>query len=167
MMRSLLLGGLGLFVLAALAIWLGAPTQVQAITAPPTSAMSLVSTPAAPEIFASPVHGGCYIAGPSECRIHVEPFTINISSGTKLALFKLVAIQMGTGAQTVIYDWRPDQSNPAPPLGTTYTPSLVAQDFAATCGKSYEISLQGKDTGDTNTFNLGLTGQFTCTLGVP
>ena len=120
-----------------------------------------------PEIFASPIHGGCYIAGPSECRIHVEPFTIDIASGTKLAFFKLVAIQMGTGAQTVIYDWRPDQSNPVPSIGTTYTPSLVAQDFAATCGKSYEISLQGKDTGDTNTFNLGLTGQFTCTLGMP
>jgi hypothetical protein len=82
-----------------------------------------------------------------------------------LALFRLVAIRGRTGAQTTIYDWRPDQSNPVPALGTTYTPSLVAKDFAATCGESYEISLQGKDTGDTSIFNLGLTDQFTCPIG--
>lgn len=154
----LVLSGLGFAVLVVLGLGLGAPSNPTADIAPTTTA---------PEIYASPIHGGCYIAGPSECRIHVEPFTINIQSGSKLALFRLVAIQMGTGTQTVIYDWRPDQSNPAPPSGTTYTPSLVAQDFAATCGKSYEISLQGKDTIDTNVFNLGLTGQFTCTLGMP
>jgi hypothetical protein len=158
MTRILLLSGLGFAVLIALGIGLGAPSNSPGNIAPTT---------AAPEIYASPIHGGCYIAGPSECRIHVEPFTINIQSGSKLALFRLVAIQMGTGTQTIIYDWRPDQSNPAPPSGTTYTPSLVAQDFAATCGKSYEISLQGKDTIDTVTYNLGLTGQFTCTLGMP
>lgn len=167
MTRSLLLASLGLSVVIALVVWLGGSPPAQAPVVPSTSAMSLVSTPAAPEIFASPIHGGCYIAGPSDCRIHVEPFTINIASGTKLALFKLVAIQMPSNVQIVLYDWRPDQSNPAPPLGTTYSPSLVAQDFAATCGKSYEISLQGKDTGDANVFNLGLTGQFTCTLSMP
>jgi hypothetical protein len=85
----------------------------------------------------------------------------------QIGTFGVLTIGSTLGAQTVIYDWRPDQSNPAPPSGTTYTPSLVAQDFAATCGKSYEISLQGKDTIDTNIFNLGLTGQFTCTLGMP
>jgi hypothetical protein len=164
MTRVLLLIGLGLAVLMALLVWLDVPPRTPDSASVTTSADS---TPAAPEIFASPVHGGCYIAGPSDCRIHVEPFTINIGMGTKLALFKLVAIQMPSNVQTVIYDWRPDQSNPAPPTGTTYTPSLVAQDFAATCGKSYEISLQGKDTGDTTVFNLGLTGQFTCTLGMP
>ncbi len=120
---------------------------------------------AAPDIFASPVHGGCYIAGPSDCRIHVEPFTINIAAATKLVQFQLVAIQGGTGVQKVIYDFRPDQSNPVPPSGNTFTPSLVAQDFGATCGQSYEISLQGKDTGDASLFNLGLTAQFSCPKG--
>ncbi len=120
-----------------------------------------------PLVFASPVHGGCYIAAPGQCKIHVEPFTINIASGTKIALFRLVAIRLPGGAQTTIYDWRPDQSNPAPPTGTTYTPSLVTQDFAATCGNNYEVSLQGRDTGDVNVFNLGLTGQFTCPTTVP
>ena len=162
MTRILLLAGFGLSVLVALVVWLGVSprTQEAAVLAP-------ISTPAAPQIYASPIHGGCYIAGPSDCRIHVEPFTIDIASGQKLVLFQLVAIQRGTGTQTVIYDWRPDQSNPVPPFGESYTPSLVAQDFAATCGKSYEISLQGKDTGDTSVFNLGLTGQFTCTLDMP
>jgi hypothetical protein len=167
MTRFLLSAGLGLSVLVVLVVGLAVSAHAQEPAAPATSPQTLISTPAAPEIFASPIHGGCYIAGPSECRIHVEPFTINIASGKKLALFRLVAIQMGTGTQTVIYDWRPDQSNPAPSSGTTYTPSLVAQDFAATCGKSYEISLQGRDTGDTNVLNLGLTGQFTCTLSMP
>ena len=122
---------------------------------------------AATNIFASPIHAGCYIAGPSDCRIHTEPYTIDIASGQKLVRFQLVAIQLPAGIQTMIYDWRPDQSNPVPPIGATFTPSLVAQDFAATCGKSYEISLQGQDTGDTSLFNLGLTGQFTCPSAMP
>jgi len=165
MTRILLLTGLGFAVLMALMIGLGAPPRVAPRTPQPAAAQ--VSTPAAVEIFASPIHGGCYIAGPSDCRIHVEPFTIDIASGQKLSFFQLVAIQLPAGKQTVIYDWRPDQSNPVPGIGSTYSPSSVAQDFAATCGKSYEISLQGKDTGDTSAFNLGLTGRFTCTLGLP
>jgi hypothetical protein len=162
MTRFLLLAGLSLAVIVVLVVGLAASPHTMAAPLP-----SLSATPAAPEIYASPIHGGCYIAAPADCRLHVEPFTINIAAGSKLALFKLVAIQMGSGAQTVIYDWRPDQSNPAPPSGTTYTPSLVAQDFAATCGKSYEISLQGSDTLTTTTYNLGLTGRFTCTLSLP
>ena len=122
---------------------------------------------AAPEIFASPVHAGCYIAAPSDCRIHVERFTINLATSEKLVYFKLIAIQQGTGIQTTIYDFRPDQSNPAPSSGSTYTPSQVTQDFAATCGKSYEISLQGQDTGDSSGYNLGLTSYFTCPTTVP
>jgi hypothetical protein len=148
---KLLAGGALLILLGLLAVRLAVGSQ---------PAMA-----AAPEIFASPVHAGCYLAKADRCKIHVEPFTINIASGQKLALFRLIAIRGGTGAQTTIYDWRPDLSNPVPVIGTTYTPSLVAKDFAARCGASYEISLQGKDTGDTNIFNLGLTDQFTCPKG--
>jgi len=122
---------------------------------------------AAPDIFASPVQAGCYIAGPNDCRIHADPFIINIASGKKLVRFQLVTIQGGTGIQTVVYDFRTDQSNPAPASGTTYTPSLVAQDFAATCGKAYMLSLQGMDSGDASLFNLGLTNQFTCPATMP
>jgi hypothetical protein len=125
------------------------------------------AAPDAPDIFASPVQAGCYIAAPNDCRIHVDPFTINISSGKKLGFFQLVAIQSGTGTQTAVYDFHTDQSNPAPSSGITYSPSLVAQDFGATCGKSYMLSLQGKDSGDTATYNLGLTSQFTCPSRVP
>jgi hypothetical protein len=125
---------------------------------------------AAPEIYASPVQAGCYIATPNDCRIHVDPFTINLNTtpGTKLVQYSFVAIQLPSGIQTTIYDFRTDQSNPAP-VGAvfSYSPSLVAQDFAATCGKNYEISLQGQDTADSSVYNLGLTRQFTCPTGVP
>jgi hypothetical protein len=121
----------------------------------------------ATEIFASPIQAGCYIAAANDCRIHADPFTINIASGQKLVFFQLVAIQSGTGAQTVIYDFHTDQSNPAPSSGTTFAPSLVAQDFGASCGKSYLLSLQGKDSGDSSAFNLGLTSAFTCPSGMP
>ncbi len=151
--RKFLLFGLAAIVLGLLAAW------------PVFNNHSQVK--AEPDIYASPIHGGCYISGPAECRLHVDPFTINIASGKKLVRFQLVAIQGGTGIQTTFYDWRPDQSNPAPSSGTTYAPSLVSQDFAATCGKSYMISLQGMDTGDANMFNLGLTGQFTCPSSAP
>ncbi len=159
--KGIWLAGCGLLLLGLLALRF-------AVGSPPALAAGTVAVPpAAPEIFASPVHAGCYLAKADRCKIHVEPFTINIASGQKLALFRLVAIRSSTGVQTTIYDWRPDLSNPVPASGTTYTPSSVAQDFAATCGKSYEINLQGQDTGDTNVFSLGLTGQFTCTLSMP
>jgi hypothetical protein len=118
-------------------------------------------------IYASPVQGGCYISAPNDCRLHVDPFTINLTPGSKLVFFQLVAINTGNGTQRVIYDFRPDQSNPVPPSGSTYSPSLVAQDFAATCGEKYEISLQGQDSFDNNPFNLGLTTEITCPSSAP
>jgi hypothetical protein len=120
---------------------------------------------AATNIFASPVQASCYLARHDVCKIHVEPFTIDIASGQKLVKFQLITIQGGTGTQHVIYDFRPDVSNPVPFIGNTFTPSLVAKDFAATCGRSYEVSLQGQDSGDASMFNLGLTAQFTCPTG--
>ncbi len=120
---------------------------------------------AAVDILASPVQAGCYLAKRDRCKIHVEPFTINIASGKKLVFFQLLTIQAGTGTQQVIHDFRPDVSNPVPLSGNTFTPSLVAQDYAATCGHTYSLSLQGRDTGDANAYNLGVTGQFTCPTG--
>lgn len=164
-----MIGRRGFVLLSALALAAAAP-RLAAQEQPRSPDANARLSPLAsrtPLIFASPVHGGCYIAAPGQCKIHVEPFTISIASGKKLAQFSLVAIRIGPGAQTVLYDWRPDQSNPAPAIGTTYTPSLVTQDFAATCGGSYQVSLQGKDTGDANVFNLGLTATFTCPTAVP
>jgi len=121
---------------------------------------------AEPDIFASPINAGCYIAGPNDCRFHVEPFTINLATSSKIVQFRIVAFPT-SGSSQIIYDFRPDSSNPPPPSGSTYTPSLVAQDFAATCGKSYTLSLQGIDSSNPTLFNLGTTAQFTCPSAVP
>jgi hypothetical protein len=123
------------------------------------------SVRAEPQIFASPVHAGCYLEKIDRCKIHVEPFTINLTAGEKLVLFTLFATRLSSSSQAMIYDFRPDQSNPVPAVGDTYTPSLVAKDFAAICGETYTVSLQGQDTGDASPLNLGLTGQFTCPKG--
>jgi hypothetical protein len=130
----------------------------------PDSQMRLVH--AEPEIFASPIHAGCYIAAPSDCRIHVEPLTINIQGGSKIMYFQLIAAPTGYSPR-VIYDWKPDLGNPLPPSGTIVQPSQVTQDFAATCGRSYSISLQGRDTLDGSALSLGTTGTFTCPSVVP
>ena len=120
---------------------------------------------AAPAIFASPIQAGCYLAKPDQCKIHVDPFAIDIASGQKLDQFELVATRIGTGVLTTIYDFRTDLSNPAPFLGSSYTPSLVAKDFAAACGETYTLTLEGKDTGDASLFSLGMTHQFSCPTG--
>jgi len=65
-------------------------------------------------IFASPVQAGCYIVAPGQCRIHTDPFTINVASGKKLVFFKLVLVTIPGGTQTVVYQSHKDQSNPAP-----------------------------------------------------
>lgn len=134
-------------------------------------ALTLASAIALPApvlaIFASPVQAGCYVVAPGQCRIHVDPFTINLASGKKLVFFKLVLIAVPGGAQTTVYDFHPDQSNPVPASGSTYTPSGVAQDIAATCGTSYQLSLQGQDTGDSSAFNLGLTSTIACPATAP
>jgi hypothetical protein len=122
---------------------------------------------AAPEIFASPIQAGCYIAGPGDCRIHADPFTIEVSSGQKLVKFDLVTVNITkAGIQNVIYDFRTDQSNPVPFTGTSYTPSLVGQDFAVTCGDTYQLVLEGQDSGDPSPLSLGSTNQFTCPTGI-
>jgi hypothetical protein len=136
-----------LLALIALAAWplLAHPKQVEA----------------APLVFASPINGGCYIAAPNQCYLHVDPFNINIASGKKLVSFQL----QSNGVP--VYDFRTDVSNPPPASGMTYSPSLVMQDFAAVCGRTYTINVVGKDSGDTNSLNMGLTGAFTCPSSVP
>lgn len=126
-------------------------------------ALHLSETPRAlaePQVFSSPIHGGCYITAPDVCKIHVDPFTINVNTGTgsRLVLFRLYA----NGSP--IYDFRTDVSNPP---GTNYSPSLVMQDFAATCGETYYLNIVAQDTGDPNPLNAGQTAEFTCPAGVP
>lgn len=144
--RILLLALLGAFMISPL------PGQPQQAVAEVT-------------IYASPVQAGCYRAKPDLCKIHVEPFTINLAAGQKLAYFQLQATRTGARAPVVIYDFRPDLSNAVPFSGSTFTPSRVAKDFAALCGKSYSISLLGRDTGDSVPYILGSTAEFTCPQG--
>jgi len=122
---------------------------------------------AGPSVYASPLHGGCYQVRPDRCKIHLEPFSIALAPGTSLVRFQVTAINAASGKQTIIYDFRPDLSNPPSAFfGSTYTPTSVAKDFAAICSNTYTVSLQGQDSGDGAMFNLGQTGQFTCPVGV-
>lgn len=116
--------------------------------------------PQAPAGFASPINGGCYITAPNVCKIHVDPFTININdgAGAKLEFFTLYA----NGKP--IYDFRTDISNPP---GVDYSPSLVMQDFAAKCGETYYLNMIAKDSSDSSPLNYGQTTQFTCPAEVP
>lgn len=115
---------------------------------------------AAPEGFASPINGGCYIAAENSCKIHIDPFVININdgAGAKLEQFTLYA-----NGQP-IYDFRTDVSNPPT---ADYSPSLVALDFAARCGITYTVNMVAKDTTDANPLNYGQTQPFACPSTVP
>lgn len=110
-------------------------------------------------VYASPINAGCYITAPNQCKIHVDPFTINVepAPNNRLAEFRI-----SMGGQ-VVYHFATDQSNP--PYGN-YSPSLVALDFAATCGSTYSISLQGR-TVDAGFYNLGSTRNVTCPSTIP
>ena len=120
----------------------------------PTTAQDL-------EVFyTSPINGGCYIAGPNQCKLHVDPFMINLhgADGSKLVEFALYA----NGHK--IYDFRTDVSNPP---SNDYYPSLVAMDFAATCGETYYMNLTARTDDYPNSLNAGQTAQFTCPANVP
>ena len=114
-----------------------------------------------PMIFVSPIHAGCKAFNARTCQIVVEPITINVVSGQKLALFQIRVDNM------VVYDWRPDQSNPPPFVGTLYSLSPVAWGFGVTCNKSHTVSLVGRDTGDASLFNLGSTSPIQCPAPLP
>jgi hypothetical protein len=150
--RKILLVSLALSIIGLLGFWLTFD-KAQPVTAEP-------------DIYVSPVHAGCYIAAQNDCRIHVEPFTITVNTGSKLDYFQLWASRIGYSAG-MIYDFRPDVSNPLPLSGSVVTPSLVAQDYAAQCGATYYIYLIGKDTLDPTQYILGSTAQFTCPINVP
>jgi len=116
--------------------------------------------PQAPAGFASPINGGCYIAALNQCKLHVDPFTINIDEGNGARLERFTLYANGNP----IYDFRTDLSNPP---AADYTPSLVMEDFAAECGVTYFMNLVAKDSSDTNPLNYGQTAQFTCPVSVP
>ncbi len=115
------------------------------------------------DILASPVQAGCYLAKRDRCKIHVEPFTINLAGGQKLVFFQLV-------------DDLGRHRDPASDLRLSSGPlkpgSVKRQHFHSFAGSPrimlspaaihIRSACRGRDTGDANAYNLGLTGQFTC-----
>lgn len=118
------------------------------------------AAPESPAGFASPINGGCYIASNNNCRIHIDPFTININDGAGARLEQFTLYANGKP----IYDFRTDVSNPP---GVDYSPSPVMLDFAARCGETYEVNMIAKDTTDANPLNYGQTAKFTCPANIP
>lgn len=116
------------------------------------------ATSAAPEnvVYASPIHASCYLATRSTCKIQIDPFTIQKSTGPALLGFQVLA------NGTLLYDFKTDVSNP--PI-LNYTPSRVKQDFAATCGTTYDIFLIAKDASDPNYYVLGGIQDVVCPPG--
>jgi len=118
------------------------------------------AAPERPTGFASPINGGCYVAAEGVCKIHIDPFTININEGAGASLEFFTLYANGNP----IYSFRTDISNPP---RADYSPSLVMEDFAAECGQTYVVNLVAKDTSDANPLNYGQTGAFTCPSTVP
>lgn len=128
----------------------------------PQPAIQQADSPSAPEVYASPINAGCYIVAPNDCRIHVDPFTISLMAGSTLKNFSLQA----NGVE--IYQFKTDASNPPNGGGTgKYTPSLVTQDFAAACGKTYDLFLIGQDSLDPSPLSMGAALNITCPSSVP
>lgn len=104
--------------------------------------------PMQPSVFASPIHAGCKTFTASRCQIWADPFTISVSAGKRLTALRIALNGV------IAYDYMTDVSNP--PVGN-YSPSPVKMGFAARCGATYTVSLQGRDSGDATFFVLGST----------
>lgn len=145
-------------LLAKLKLWLIIPVSVILLTGGNLLLAQPQTTTAAPEqqVYASPINAGCYQATRTTCKIHVDQFTINKSSGPALLGFQLYA------NASLVYDFKTDVSNP--PKGN-YTPSLVKQDFAVTCGQTYDVMLAAKDADNPNYYVLGVDYDVTCPMG--
>jgi hypothetical protein len=108
------------------------------------------------QVFSSPINAACVQVAPSECKLHFDPFTIQISPGATLEAFQLQA------NDKILYDFRTDLSNP--PMGS-YSPSLVKLGYAATCGKTYTVNLLARDSGDPGFLNIGQAENIVCPQG--
>lgn len=112
--------------------------------------------PLAPQAFASPINAACVQVTASVCKLHVDPFTLQIAPGQSLTAFQLRA----NGSP--LYDFRTDVSNPPT---SSYAPSLVRRDFAAHCGQTYTVNLLARDSGDSSFLNVGQAENITCPVG--
>jgi len=113
-------------------------------------------TAAAPTVLVGSLEGGCYLETPIKCKMFVEPFAIEISPGEGLVAFQLAANGQPVYMYSTAQNYRPSGS---------FTPGLVAQDFAAACGHAYTLTLKARDTGDLDFVAIGQTESFTCPKG--
>ncbi len=112
-------------------------------------------------VLNSPINAGCYLAAPGQCLLHLDPFAIYVSKGTRLAGFKLEANTKGVTGRG-IYQFATDISNP--PSGS-YAPSPPRSDFAVQCGNRYTVMLMARDSGDADYQQVGTTQSITCPDG--
>lgn len=124
---------------------------VPALASPPQ-----LLPPDAPTVSTGPIHAGCVQVTPSICRIHVDPFTIQMPVGQTLKAFQIRLNDQ------VVYDFHTDVSNP--PSGS-YTPSAVKKDFAAACGHTYAVQLFARDSSTAFLVQTGQADQVTCPVG--
>jgi hypothetical protein len=109
---------------------------------------------AAHAVFASPIHAGCYLADRGKCRIHVDPFVINVNTGAGRRLSRFQISVNGTQ----VYRFEVDVSNP--PAGNYFV--TVPGDFPVKCGTTYVVSMQAQDSGDANLLNAGQVEDVVC-----
>ncbi len=141
-----LLLAIGMLPLAALAL-LFIPPRAQPVGPVAVNAI---------EAFSGPVNGGCYAIAATQCSIHVASWQpIPIAPGKQLQAVRLEA----NGRP--LYDFRTDVSNPP---NAPYSLSLVAQDFGATCGVTYTLTLLAQEKGDPGYTTIGSTNAFACPL---
>ena len=114
-----------------------------------SSAQAVVTT--------SPFAAACFAARRG-CRVTVDPFTLQVSIGQRLASF-----QIGLGTSTV-YDFHTDQSNP--PSGS-YTPTIPRLGFAARCNTSFAARLSAQGSGDVAPVILAETTPIVCPVPEP
>lgn len=108
-------------------------------------------------VLAGQLNGGCYIATPTTCKLHVDALAVNVSSG-----YRLVGFELQANAKT-IYAFSTDVSNP--PGSGIYMASLPRHGFAARCGETYTLRLVARDTSSRNGQVTSQSGAITCPQG--
>ena len=108
-----------------------------------TGSLFAQESPNAPQTFAQPLYAGCYLAAENVCRIHVEPFEVQVneSAGERAAEFRLFANNVNDSAASFeLYNFHTSSSYSFKPQND-YSPTLVTQDFYAQCGETYTINV--------------------------
>lgn len=120
---------------------------------------------AAPSAFSGPVNGGCYQRTAFKCAIHIDAWQpVTVDPNVAIDSIRLGALRDGAGRFWNLYDFSTDISNPP---RTSYRPSLVRQDFAIECGKSYQLRVMVSVEGIDTYTEVGRTNRFMCPAAEP